>query len=798
MQPQSLRKITLLLATSALLSPTLGAATTATATPGATFTLSRGENLSGVCSRIREAGVAISTPDCVKQILFSNRQWFDETFGYVWKDPAAVNLDSAIRLWAGVPYQMPAEYAQASLQGQQAQGESAGANTATTPAASHPGHFDPKGKAPSTFTIEILKQARASLPFADTRDFDENNKGLIAPMKDLQIMADAGHVAWDMEQYQFIDQQDEFDSIHPSLHRIAKLNNNYGLYEVSPGIYQVRGFDLAQISFIRGKTGWIVLDPLVSAETARAGLKLLQEHVGEGRPVTAVIYSHDHADHWGGVRGIVDEADVRAGKVAIIAPDGFMEALVSENVFAGNAMNRRLFYQYGTLLPRSPYGYVSQGLGQGVSAGAVGLIAPTRFITKPIEEIDVDGIRMVFQLTPHTEAPTEMNTWLPDTKVLWMAENVMAGMHNIYTLRGAPVRNPLNWSKYLNQSLHLFGTQAEVMFAAHHWPRWGNGRIQEVLRAQRDLYANLNNQVLHLANQGVTINEVHNVYEMPKSLQDKWYARGYHGSPEHNSRGVIQRFLGFWDANPATLIPLSPGDSAPLYVEMMGGAEKILARGRQLNDEGAYLYAQEILNRLVQAEPQNQAAKDLLADTFEQIGYQQENPGLRNSFLAGAYELRNGIPQGEIAQTAGPDTIRAMSTGLWLDFLGIRMDSRKAEGMRYTINLITPDNGEKYLVELENATLTNIEGFQSDKANLTLTINRSDLEQTMMGLKTFEQQIAGGTAKATGDAGILKKIASIMVDFDPRFEILPGTKARTAETEPVTPYKAEVGNPIAE
>ena len=709
-----------------------------------------------------------------------------------------MNLDSAIRLWAGVPYQMPAEYAQASLQGQQAQGESAVTDTATTPAAFHPGHFDPKGKAPSTFTIEVLKQARASLPFADTRDFDENNKGLIAPMKDLQIMADAGHVAWDMEQYQFIDQQEEFDSIHPSLHRIAKLNNNYGLYEVVPGIYQVRGLDLAQISFIRGKTGWIVLDPLVSAETARAGLKLLQEHIGEGLPVTAVIYSHDHADHWGGVRGIVDEADVRAGKVAIIAPDGFMEALVSENVFAGNAMNRRLFYQYGTLLPRSPYGYVSQGLGQGVSAGAVGLIAPTRFITKPIEEIDVDGIRMVFQLTPNTEAPTEMNTWLPDTKVLWMAENVMAGLHNIYTLRGAPVRNPLNWSKYLNQSLHLFGTQAEVMFAAHHWPRWGNERIQEVLRAQRDLYANLNNQVLHLANQGVTINEVHNVYEMPKSLQDKWYARGYHGSPEHNSRGVIQRFLGFWDANPATLIPLSPGDSAPLYVEMMGGAEKILARGRQLNDEGAYLYAQEILNKLVQAEPRNQAAKNLLADTFEQIGYQQENPGLRNSFLAGAYELRNGIPQGEIAQTAGADTIRAMSTGLWLDFLGIRMDSRKAEGMRYTINLITPDNGEKYLVELENATLTNIEGFQSDKANLTLTINRSDLEQTMMGLKTFEQQIAEGTAKATGDAGILKKIAAIMVDFDPRFEILPGTQARTAELNAANPFKAEIGKPIAE
>ncbi|WP_216644694.1 alkyl/aryl-sulfatase [Candidatus Thiodictyon syntrophicum] len=790
--------IALLLAASAPLGLVRGTETTDSATQAQTFTLQRGENLSGVCASIRKAGVTTSIADCVKQILFENRQWFDTNFGYVWKDPAAVNLDSAIRLWVGVPYRIPAALAQANPQTNKMESKPGTGDTTATQIAFHPGHFDPKGKAPSQFTIEVLKQSAAALPFSDTRDFDENRKGLIAPMKEMKIMADAGHVAWDMEQYQFIDKQDAFDSIHPSLHRIAKLNNNYGLYEVVPGFYQVRGFDLAQISFIRGKNGWIVLDPLVSAETARAGLKLLQEHVGEGRPVTAVIYSHDHADHWGGVRGIVDEANVRAGKVEIIAPDGFMEALVSENVFAGNAMNRRLFYQYGTLLPRSPYGYVSQGLGQGVSAGAVGLIPPTRLITKPIEEVTVDGVRMVFQLTPNTEAPTEMNTWFPDTKVLWMAENVMAGLHNIYTLRGAPVRNPLNWSKYLNQSLHLFGTQAEVMFTAHHWPRWGNGRIQEVLRAQRDLYANMNNQVLHLANQGVTINEIHNVYELPKSLQQNWYTRGYHGSPEHNSRGVIQRFLGFWDANPATLIPLSPGDSAPLYVEMMGGSDKILARGRQLNDKGAYFYAQEILNKLVQAEPRNQAAKDLLADTFEQIGYQQENPGLRNSFLAGAYELRNGIPQGEIAQTAGPDTVRAMSTGLWLDFLGIRMDSRQAEGMRYTINLITPDNGEKYLIELENATLTNIQGFQADKPDLTLTIKRSDLEQTMMGVKTFEAQIAEGTAKAQGDVGILKRLASIMVDFDPRFEIMPGTKAREAEVEPATPFKGEVGAPIAE
>ncbi len=652
------------------------------------------------------------------------------------------------------------------------------------------GHFHPKGKAPSKFTQELLNKAKGALPFADKRDFEEQKKGLIASMKDLKIKADAGHIAWDMERFQFLEKQEDFDSIHPSLLRQSVLNNNYGLYEVIPGIYQVRGFDLSDISFIRGKTGWIVIDPLVSAEPVRAAWKLFQEHVGKGLPVSAVVYSHSHADHWGGVRGIVNEADVRSGKIPVIAPRNFMEHTIAENVYAGNAMNRRLFYQYGLLLPASPHGYVGQGLGQGISAGAVGLIAPNRLVEKEIEEIDVDGVKMVFQDTPNTEAPTEMNTYIPEMKALWMAENVIASLHNIYTLRGAPVRNALNWSKYISQALHRFGMEAEVMFASHHWPRWGNARIQEVLRSQRDLYANMNNQVLHFANQGVTINEIHNIYEVPKGLQNKWHCRGYHGSPAHNSRGVIQRFLGFWDCNPATLVPLSPSDSAPLYVEMMGGAEKILIRGRALHDEGKYLHAQEILNKLVQAEPQNQVAKDLLADVFEQLGYQQENPGLRNSYLAGAYELRSGIPQGQTADSSSPDVIRAMSTELFLNFLGIRMDSRKAEGMRFTINLITPDNGEKFLIEMENATLTNIQGFLADKPDLTLTINRTDLEQTMMGAKTLEAQIAAGTARVSGDVSVLKQLASTMVDFDPRFEIMPGTKARDSKTAKADPYKA--------
>ncbi len=644
------------------------------------------------------------------------------------------------------------------------------------------GHFHPKGKAPSEHTLRVLEQARETLPFDDTRDFDEDKKGFIAAPEAWTIQADAGHVAWDMERYKFLLDGKEFPSIHPSLQRQSTLNMNFGLYEVIPGFYQVRGFDLANISFIQSENGWIVFDPLTSAETSRAAKKLVDEHLGE-RPIVAVVYSHSHGDHWGGVRGIVDEAEVAAGKVQIIAPREFMLHTISENVYAGNAMNRRLFYQYGILLPASPYGHAGQGLAQNISIGNVTLIAPTRVIEKDIEELTVDGVRMIFQNTPGTEAPAEMNTYFPDHKALWMAENVTGTFHNIYTLRGAPVRDALRWSKYISRALHLFGQEAEVVFASHHWPRWGNDRIQEILRGQRDLYANINNQVLHLANQGVTINQIHNVYQTPEGIAEIWANRGYHGSPEHNSRGVVNRFLGYWDANPATLIPLSPADSAPLYVDMMGGAEKIMNRGRSLYDDGQYLLAQEILNKLVHAEPGNQEAKDLLADVYEQIGYQQENPGLRNSYLAGAFELRSGVPGGAQIETTGPDVIRAMSTELFLDFLGIRMDVRKAEGMAFTINLVTPDNGERYIVELSNQTLTNIGGFQADDADLTVTVDRTDLESVMMGAKRLRDLIADGTARAEGDVAVLDQLASTLVSFDSRFEILPGTVGEAALAE---------------
>jgi len=642
-------------------------------------------------------------------------------------------------------------------------------------AQSAPEHFDPKGKPPSKFTIEMQEKARSALPFNDTRDFEEAKRGFIAAPPYMQIMAEKGNVAWDMESYQWLLQGKDFDSIHPSLLRQATLNMAYGLFEVMPDkIYQVRGYDLSNISFIKSDTGWIVFDPLISKETAAAALAFINEKLGE-RPVVAVVYSHSHADHFGGVRGVIDEADVRSGKVKVIAPVGFMEEAISENIYAGNAMTRRLFYQYGVLLQRSPFGHVDQSIGKNASSGTTGLIPPNVVIKDDIEELTVDGVKMVFQNTPGTEAPAEMNTWFPDLKAFWAAENITGTIHNIYTLRGAKVRDALKWSKDINKALYLFGQKAEVMFASHSWPRWGSDRIQEVMRAQRDTYANLNNGVLRLANQGVTINEIQNVYKVPKSLQNQWAVRSYHGSVEHNARAIINYYLGYWDGNPTTLVPLSPADSAPLYTQMMGGSDKIMAKGRELIDSGQYRLAQEILNKLVYAEPQNQPAKDLLADAFEQYGYQKESPSVRNSFLAAAYELRNGIPEGASPNTSGPDMIRAMSTELWLDFLAIRMDSDKAGGMAFTINLVTPDNGEEFAVEMSNATLTNIEGFQAADPDLTITIDRSDLEQVMMGAVSFDDQIAAGKARFEGNRDVYEQLKSTLVQFNIGFEIMPGT-----------------------
>ncbi len=671
-------------------------------------------------------------------------------------------------------------------------------DSSSAPVAGAAGHFDKKGLDPSSFTVAKWEELKSTLPFEDKRDFEEAKKGFIAEPTYRKIMADAGTVAWNIGQYDFLlEEGKDFKSIHPSLQRMAILNMNYGLFEVIPGIYQVRGYDLSNISFIKSKTGWIVFDPLTSKETAKAALEFINEKLG-ARPVVAVVYSHSHGDHFGGVRGVADEADVKSGKVKIIAPIGFMRHAVSENVYAGNAMTRRLFYQYGVLLPAGPNGHVDQSIGKNVSSGNIGLIEPNIVITKDIENLTIDGVKMVFQNTPGTEAPAEMNTYFPDMKAFWAAENITGTIHNIYTLRGALVRDALEWSKQINNALYLFGQEATVMFASHSWPRWGNDRIQEVMKSQRDLYANLNNGVLNLANKGVTINEMHNVYEVPMSLQKQWSARSYHGSVEHNAKAVINRYLGYWDANPATLIPLSPGESAPLYVEMMGGASKIIAKGKSLFKEGKYKYAMEILNKLVYAEPTNQEAKDLLADNFEQLGYQAESPSVRNSYLAGAYELRNGIPTGASPKTNSPDLVSAISTELFLDFLGVRLDSKKAGNEHFTINLVTPDNNEKFVLELSNATLTNSARFQSKNADLTLTVNRSDLLKVMFGQTTFEEILKSGKGKAVGDMQVLGKLQSMLDTFEIGFEIMPGTKDKNAPATKKKGYEADEPNVAGE
>jgi alkyl sulfatase BDS1-like metallo-beta-lactamase superfamily hydrolase len=628
----------------------------------------------------------------------------------------------------------------------------------------------------SEVTIAAQQALRASLPFEDARDQQESQRGFMAAPNYRQILGAAGNVVWDIGRYDFLLEGADFDSIHPSLQRQATLNMNYGLYEVVPDfVYQIRGFDLANMTLIKGERGWILFDVLLTLETAQAALQFANEQLGQ-RPVSAIVYSHSHIDHFGGVRGVVDEAYVLSGEVPIYAPIGFMEEAISENVYAGNAMSRRASYQYGNPLPAGPFGQVDSAIGKALARGTSGLIAPTIVVSEEFEEHVIDGVRVVFQNTPGTEAPAEMNAWFPDQKVFWAAENITATIHNIYTLRGALVRDALAWSRQINEALYRFGQDAEVMIASHNWPRWGNDRIQEVMRDQRDAYANLNNQVLNLANQGVTINEIHNIYQVPESLQQSWSVRQYHGSEFHNSRGVLNRYLGYWDGNPATLAPLSPQDSAPLYVEMMGGAPAILARTQTLFGDGQYRHAMELLNKLVYAEPDNTDAKNLLAATFEQLGYQYESSSMRNAFLTAAQELRGGVAPTGPARGTSPDMARAMTTSQWWDAVATRVDSQQAEGLQFVINFLTPDTGETLVVEMSNGTLTNIVGYQSNNADATISINRSDLVSVIAGQATLASQLMAGRGQVSGNQAVLQHLASVLVEFDPAFEIMPGTK----------------------
>lgn len=626
-------------------------------------------------------------------------------------------------------------------------------------------------KSASKYTIAHQAELLKNLPFSDKLDFTLVEKGLIKRPEKLIIKDQAGHVVWELGNYQFLLENNNIDSVNPSLLRQAKLNMAYGLYQVTDRIYQVRGYDLANITFIKGDSGWIIFDPLLTAATSRAALELVTQELGEF-PVKAVVYSHAHADHFGGVKGVVTQAQVDAGEVEIIAPRGFMEHAIKENVLAGNAMTRRATYQYGNALAKGAKGQVDAAIGKGLSTGYIGLIPPSREILADEETIIVDGIEMVMQNTPGTESPAEMNTYFPQFKTLWLAENITGTLHNIYTLRGAEVRDAQAWSKFINKVIYRFAQDSEVMFASHSWPRWGKEYIVEVLEKQRDMYGFLHDKTLNLANKGVTINEIHNQLSVPDVLANQWYNRGYHGSYSHNVRGIINKYLGFYDSNPANLNKLSPTESSVKYIELMGGAKNVLTQAKKAFEKGEYRWVAELLNHLIFAQPDNAEAKHLQADTLEQLGYQAENAGWRNSYLAAAFELRHGIPKTAKATKAGPDMIKAMSSELIFDYLGVRLNTEQALPHQFKINVIFPDRKEKFLLELKNAHLNNIENVQDKHADLTVTMDRKDLNLLLLKQQSFQQLAQSGKIQLEGNAQVFGQLLMMMDEFPFWFNIV--------------------------
>ena len=485
-----------------------------------------------------------------------------------------------------------------------------------------------------------------------------------------------------------------------------------------------------------------------------------------------MIYSHSHVDHYGGVRGIVDEADVKAGKVKIFAPEGFLEHAASESVIAGNAMSRRAIYMYGALLPRNATGGVNGGLGQTTSTGTVTLLPPTDTITKTGQTETVDGVKMVFQLTPGTEAPAEMNTWFPEWKALWMAENTTNTMHNVLTLRGAQVRDPLVWAKYLNETMDLYGKDVQVKFQSHHWPKWGNKEIIEYFKKQRDIYKFTHDQSVNLLNKGYTSKEISEMITLPKELDQEWSVRGYYGTLRHNSRAVYQRYMGWYDANPSSLNDLPPVDAAKKYVEYMGGADAILKKAQTDYDKGEYRWVAEALKHVVFANPNNTTAKNLLADAYEQLGFQAESGPWRSVYLAGAYELRHGTPKegGVEISTASPDTITAMTPEMTFDFMGVRLNGAKAAGKKMAFNIEFPDLKENYGLTLENAVLNY--GKKVESPTTTLVLNKTTLDDIQNGKLTLDQAVQNGSVKVTGDQNAFKEFLGMMDDFPFFFNIV--------------------------
>ncbi|WP_420914852.1 alkyl/aryl-sulfatase [Citrobacter portucalensis] len=604
------------------------------------------------------------------------------------------------------------------------------------------------------------------LPFTDKTDFMNAHKGFIAPLPSELIKGKQGNVVWDPQQYAFIKEGEKApDTVNPSLWRQSQLINIGGLFQVTDGVYQIRNLDLSNMTIMEGKEGITVIDPLVSAETAKVGMDLYYKNRGK-RPVVAVIYTHSHVDHYGGVRGVIDEADVKSGKVKVYAPAGFMKEAVSENIMAGNAMSRRASYMYGNLLKPDAKGQVGAGLGTTTSAGTVTLIEPTNYITHTGQKEVIDGLTYDFMMAPGSEAPSEMLWYVEEKGMIEAAEDVTHTLHNTYSLRGAKIRDPLAWSKYINDVIGRWGGKANIIIAQHHWPTWGNENVVKLMKSQRDMYRYINDQTLRMANQGLTRDEIAANFKLPSGLEKSWASRGYYGSVSHDVKATYVFYLGWFNGNPATLNELPPVDAAKKYVDYMGGADAIMQKAKTDYAQGNYRWVAQVTNNIVFADPSNKEARNLEADALEQMGYQAESGPWRNFYLTGAQELRNGVVKGATPNTASPDTVKAMSPEMFFDYLAVHINGEKAANAQAVFNVDLGADGGKYKLELENGVLNHSADAQASNADASITLNRATLNKIILKEESLKQAEEKGDVQISGNQAKLDEFLGYLDSFD--------------------------------
>ena len=622
-----------------------------------------------------------------------------------------------------------------------------------------------QSNAPTPHIETVNTKLTGSLPFEDTADFDDADRGFLGALEPCVIRAADGRVVWDNDSYAFLSGQAPA-SVHPSLWRQSQLAAKQGLYEVVEGVYQVRGLDLSNISFIESDTGVIVIDPLISTETAAAALALYRQHRGD-RAVRAVIYTHSHVDHFGGVLGVTTQAEVDAGQVAVLAPEGFIGHAVQENIYAGTAMTRRASYMYGALLDRGPRGQVGCGLGQNTSTGEIAVIVPTLDITTTGEVHTIDGIQIEFQMAPGTEAPAEMHFYFPRFRALCMAENATHNLHNLLTLRGALVRDPRAWSGYLTEAIDSFADRTDVAFASHHWPTWGQERIVEFLGLQRDLYSYLHDQTLRQLNQGYTGIEIAENFAMPPALERAWHTHGYYGSVSHNVKAVYQRYMGWFDGNPGRLWQHPPEAAAQRYVAAIGGIDRVVDLAREAFESGDYRWAATLLDHAIFTDENHAGARQLYADTLEQLGYGAECATWRNFFLSGATELRDGN-FGTPVTTTSATMLSQLTPEQMFDIFAISINGPRAWDLDLALDVTFADLAANYRLTLRNGVLVQRKR-PADPSTADATVT---LAAKMRLMAAAAGDFASPGLEVTGDASALQALLGVLDRPDPKFNII--------------------------